>query len=118
MNTENLLNQLIKKLEEEKQYILLSLKDRSYSDKLIQVVEEKKQIISKLSSLEKKDFEGLEEKLHKIKSLSEENMILALNNIQFIEDIFEAIFKEEETKTYSSEGSFSKETKSLINKKI
>ena len=41
-----------------------------------------------------------------------------MTNLQFIEDIFEAIFSDEETKTYSIKGSFSKEPKSLINKKI
>ncbi len=117
MKVEKLLNSLIKILEEEKKLIILSIKDKSYSENLLKTLEEKKKTIEKLSLLPKEDFKGFEDKLQLIKSLSEENLILALNNIQFIEDIFEAIFKEE-TKTYSSEGNFSKEPKSLINKKI
>ncbi|NPA52373.1 MAG: hypothetical protein GXO22_05720 [Aquificae bacterium] len=117
MKVETLIDKLIKKLEEEKEALLYTLKDKTYSEKLLGIVEEKKELISKLSTYSKEDFVGLEDRLEKVKHLSQENMIFAMNNIQFIEDIFEAVFKQE-IKTYSSKGDISKESKSLINKKI
>ena len=118
MGIEKLLDNLIDKLEEENRLILECLKDKSCAEKLLNIVEEKEKIIKEISTYPKEDILKFEEKLVRIKHLSEENLALSMTNLQFIEDIFEAIFNDEETKTYSIEGSFSKEPKSLINKKI
>ena len=118
MELEKLLDELIDKLNEEKDLLVLSLKDRKKSEALLKVVEEKKQIIERLSKFSEEEISKFEDKVIQIKKISEENLALALNGIQFIEEIFDAIFEGEEIKTYSSKGDFPKESKGFINKKI
>ncbi|SNZ08170.1 hypothetical protein SAMN06265182_1194 [Persephonella hydrogeniphila] len=118
MNKElqKLLDSLVEKLEEEKKLIILSLKDSQYIEKLNQVIEEKREILSRLSRFEAKDFEGFKEKLEHIKTLSQINLNLAANNAQFIEEIFSSIF--DEPKKYDQSGTVQQHQKGLFNKKI
>jgi len=115
-DVQELLDRLINKLEEEKNFIILSLKDAQYIEKLNQVVEEKREILSKLSGFEAKDFEGFKDKLNQIKTLSQINLNLAANNAQFIEEIFSSIF--DEPKKYDQSGTVHQHQKGLFNKKI
>ncbi|MBK3332498.1 hypothetical protein GWK41_05405 [Persephonella atlantica] len=115
-NLESLVEQLIEKLKEEKECLIFSIKDSSYCDKLVEVVEEKRKLLSKISRYNKKDFEGLEEKLQEIKRLSDINLNLAVNNAQFIDELFGAIF--EEPQKYDQSGAVKQNQKGLFNKKI
>jgi len=113
---EEILKALINKLEEEKEYLIKTLTDKSYIDKLINVVEEKRELILKLSQYEVEDLKKYPELVNKLRELSEYNMQLAMNNIQFIEGLFESIFETE--KTYTKDGNVEVKKDSLFNKKV
>ncbi len=111
-----LLDRLIDKLKEEKELLVKSIKDSKYIEELMDTVEEKREILSELSKYKKEDFKGFEDKLKEIESLGRSNLTLAANNIQFIEEIFSALF--EEPQKYDQTGNVSQEQKGLFNKKI
>ncbi|GAB6072152.1 hypothetical protein JCM14244_05290 [Venenivibrio stagnispumantis] len=113
---EEILKALINKLEEEKEYLIKTLADKSYIDKLLNVVEEKRELILKLSQYEVEDLKKYPELVNKLRELSEYNMQLAMNNIQFIEGLFESIFETE--KTYTKDGNVEVKKDSLFNKKV
>ena len=115
-NIEYLLNQLLEKLEKEKELLIKTVTDSKYVDELMKVVEEKREILSQLSKFKAEDFTGLEDKLEKIRYQSKVNLNLAANNAQFIDEIFDAIFEEPEK--YDKTGSTIKERHGFINKKI
>lgn len=113
---ESLLDQLVDKLNTEKKLLVQSIKDTKYSKELEQVVEEKRRILSQIAQFSKEDFNGLEDKLLEIKRLSDINLNLAVNNIQFIDEIFSTIF--DQPQKYNQKGSVEKPQKGLFNKKI
>jgi hypothetical protein len=116
-NLLDLLNFLEYKLEEEKELLIKSISDTKYSAQLDLVVQEKKDIISKLASFNKEDFEPFKEKLENIQRLSNRNMEIALGNAKFIEEIFDSIFADT-PQQYNQSGTVQSEKKGLINKKI
>ncbi|WP_029521985.1 hypothetical protein [Persephonella sp. KM09-Lau-8] len=113
----NLLDQLIEKLEEEKNLLIESIKDSSVSEKLMKVVEEKRGILSELSQFSAEELEPFQDKLETIQSMSKINLNIAANNAQFIEELFNMIF--DEPQKYDQTGSIKgKQQKGFINKKI
>ncbi len=115
-NLEKLLDKLIACLEEEKELLINSLKDSKLSEKLMEIVDTKREILLKISQLSREDLEKHQEKLKEIKRLSDINLNLAVNNIQFIDEIFSAIF--EEPQKYDQSGAVKQNQKGLFNKKI
>jgi len=111
-----LLVKLKNRLKREKELLILTVKDTSYSEELLNVVEEKRKLLSKLASFNKEDFEGLEDLLVEVKQLSDINLNLAATNAQFVEEIFSAIF--EEPQKYDQSGTVKQSQKGLFNKKI
>ncbi|WP_457634798.1 hypothetical protein [Persephonella sp.] len=111
-----LLDDLIKKLEEEKELLITTVKDSKQVEKLNRIIEEKRQILSDLSKHTAEDFKGLEEKLDQIKNLSQINLTIAAGNAQFIEEIFSAIF--DEPQKYDQSGTVKQSQKGFFNKKI
>ncbi|MEZ0323925.1 MAG: hypothetical protein ABWJ98_06435 [Hydrogenothermaceae bacterium] len=103
-------------LEEEKICILNSLKDTSCADRLIEIAQEKRDLLSKLSQFSKEEALEKLNKIEELNTLLNINRELIIQNMMFIEDIFEAIF--ETTKTYSPEGSVKSSGQGLINKKV
>ncbi|WP_457639018.1 hypothetical protein [Persephonella sp.] len=113
---EKLLDELKEKLVQEKQLLISSISDPSYSEKLMEVVEEKRKILAQLAQFNREDFEGLEEKLWEIKNLSDVNLNIAAANAHFIEEVFSAIF--EDPQKYDKSGTVQQSQKGLFNKKI
>ncbi len=113
---DKLLDDLIRKLEEEKELLITTVKDSKQVEKLNMVIEEKRQILSDLSKFSAKDFKGFEEKLNQIKNLSQINLTLAAGNAQFIEEIFSTIF--DEPQKYDQSGTVKQPQKGFFNKKI
>lgn len=111
-----LLNELIKKLEEEKELIITTIKDTEQVERLNSVIEDKRKILSELAKYNVEDFKGFEEQLNQIKSLSQINLTLAVGNAQFIEDIFSSIF--DEPQKYDQKGTVKQSQKGFFNKKI
>ena len=115
-NVNNLLEELIEKLKKEKELLIKTIEDSKYVDDLINVIEEKRILLSQLSRYNKEELEVYKDKLYEIESLGKTNLTLAANNIQFIEEIFSALF--EEPQKYDQSGNISQEHKGLFNKKI
>ena len=115
-NVNKLLEDLIRKLKEEKELLITTIKDSKQVEELNRVIEEKRQILSDLSKYNTEDFKDLEEKLDQIKSLSQINLTLAAGNAQFIEEIFSTIF--DEPQKYDQKGTVKQSQKGFFNKKI
>ncbi len=100
----------------EKEYqLLLKLNN---PQELLNVIEEKKKIMSELSKYNKEDFEKYVELLKEIEFLNKRNLNLANNNMAFIDELFSAIF-EEDIEKYNPYGEISQGQKSgIFNKKI
>lgn len=113
---DTLLDSLEKLLHREKEVIISSLKDEKSSQELFQTVEDKMLILSKLSQFTKEEALERKDRLERIDSLIQMNKELMLQNLKFIEDIFEAIF--ETNKTYSPTGSVKPPSEGFINKKV
>ncbi|WP_029521058.1 hypothetical protein [Persephonella sp. IF05-L8] len=114
---ENLLDRLIDKLKEEKNLLIESITDSSVSEKLMKVIEEKREILSELSQFSVEDLEQFQDKVETIQSMSRLNLNIAANNAQFIEELFDIIF--DEPQKYDQSGSITgKQQKGFINKKI
>ncbi|MEJ5173440.1 MAG: hypothetical protein WHT47_06970 [Hydrogenothermaceae bacterium] len=103
-------------LEEEKLCILNSIKDSSYADRLVEITKEKMDLLSKLSQFSKEEAMEKLSKIQELNTLLNTNRELIIQNLMFIEDLFEAIF--ETTKTYSPEGSVKSSGQGFINKKV
>ena len=114
----NLLDKLIDLLEKENRLLIKTINDTKYSQELIKVLEEKQKALFEISRLEEKDLLPFKEELNKIKSLTDRNMQLAQNNLEFIEEVFEAIFEEESPKQYTKDGEIQTKKEGLFNKKI
>lgn len=116
---EKLLDKLIELLEEEKNLIINAINSSEATEKLNKLIEEKKEILLKISQLDEKSIninEKIKEKVEKIKLLLKTNEMLALSNLNFIEEIFESVFSSHST--YGSEGEVKKIQGNIINKKI
>ncbi|RMA97511.1 hypothetical protein [Hydrogenothermus marinus] len=114
MDLVKLLESLKNKLEEEKEQLL----KLDNPNDLIKVIEEKKEILVKLSKFNKEDFSKYEDIIIEIDKLSKENLSLAMNNMSLIDELFSAIF-EESVEKYNPYGEVSKKGSSgIFNKKI
>ncbi len=114
---EKKLEQLIKTLEEEKNLIIRAIEAQEYIEKLIKVIEEKQKLLEQIKNLSPEEIKNYKDKIEEIKKLSQVNMSLALDNLQFIEEVFSVIFKNE-AKQYNQSGHIQENQKSLFNKKI
>ncbi len=116
---EELLDKLIELLEKEKNLIVNAINSSETTEELNKLLEEKKEVLLKMSQLDEKSInidENIKEKIEKVKLLSKTNEILALSNLNFIEEIFESVFSSHST--YGSEGEVKKIQGNIINKKI
>ena len=111
MKTEKLLQELIWLLEEENRYLIESITNKELSEKLLNIVEKKEELLKEIFALSKEDVKPFKEKLQKIDELSERNSTLAINNIEFINDIFDAIYSKNLPPKYTKEGKISSKPK-------
>jgi len=114
---ENILDRLVDKLKEERFYIVKAIESKDYIEKLQRVIGEKEALIKELSNMPEEFIKENREKIEEIQKLSRLNMSLAMENIQFIDEIFSAIFNDD-TQKYNQNGYIQQEQKSLFNKKI
>lgn len=114
------LDKVLSKLEElleiEKELAINSINDTQVAQKLLELAEEKQQTLSQLANFTKDDALTKKDRIEKIYSMMKINQEIILNNLRFIEDLFEAIF--DTTKTYSPEGSVKSPSDGFINKKV
>jgi len=115
--TESILNSLIEKLKKERDLIIQAISDKNKVKELENVIKEKENLLKELATIPPEELSKHKEKVEDIKKLSKINMNLALDNMEFIEDIFSSIF-EDEAQKYNQKGYIQQEQKSLFNKKI
>ncbi|NPA54346.1 MAG: DUF1682 domain-containing protein [Aquificae bacterium] len=115
--TEEILNKLIKKLEEERSLIVRAIETQEHIEKLTKVINEKQKLLELIKSLNPEELKKYKEKLEMIQKLSKVNMSLALDNLQFIEEVFSIVFNNE-TRKYDQSGSITQDSKNFFNKKI
>ncbi|BAF69760.1 hypothetical protein [Nitratiruptor sp. SB155-2] len=118
MNKEiqTILQEIIQLLEQEKELLIVSIKNHEVSNQLEEIIEQKKSVLSKLSLYEEEDIFRYKKELEKIKLLNERNIELAKNNLNFIDSVFEAIFSDE-AKQYTPNGELTTQKEGLVNKK-
>ena len=109
-----LLAKFKEKLEEENKL----LKNPTNPEDIEKIVEEKRLLLADIAEFNKEDFEGLEDFLKEIDALTKKNMFLATNQMQLIEEIFEALLGEENVKQYTPYGEVESKQGGFLNKKI
>lgn len=115
-NLANLLDLLETLLDEEKVCIIRAINDKNCIEKLLDISEKKRELLSELASFTKEEVLKEIQRIERLEIKLNINRELVLQNLKFIEDLFEAVF--ETTKTYSPEGSLKSSKEGLINKKV
>lgn len=113
---DDILDRLEDILIREKDLIVKSINDTNLAEHLLKISEEKRDLLSKLSNFTKEEALTRIEKIKKLNGLIDTNRELIINNLKFIDELFEAVF--ETTKTYSPEGSIKGSSEGFINKKV
>ena len=117
MQTQELLQNLIQLLMEENKYLIESIKNKKVSEQLLDVVKKKEKLIYEILLLDKKAVEPFEEELRQIDEWTQRNKSLAINNIEFINEIFDAIYSQNVPPKYTKDGKISTVKEGLFNKK-
>jgi len=118
MNTQELLKRFIELLESENRLLIQSVKDRGASDKLMEIVAQKEELLRQILSLEKEDVESYQEELRQIDEWTERNRSLAVNNIEFINEIFDAIYTSNAPTKYTKDGNITTSKEGFFKKKV
>ncbi|BCD61887.1 hypothetical protein NitYY0826_C0750 [Nitratiruptor sp. YY08-26] len=118
MNVQELLKDFIELLKEENELLINSVKDKDVSSKLMKVVEQKEKLLHDILALEKEDVEQFTQELRLIDEWTERNRSLAVNNIEFINDIFDAIYAANAPTKYTKDGNISTSKEGFFNKKV
>ena len=117
MQTQELLQNFIELLKEENKYLIESIKNKEISEQLLDVVKRKEKLLYEILSLDKKEVEPFEEELRQIDEWTQRNKSLAINNIEFINDIFDAIYSQNVPTKYTKDGKISTAKEGFFNKK-
>ncbi len=117
MKTEELLQEFIELLEQENRSLIESIKEKEISQQLLDIVEKKEKLLQKILSLHKEDVEPFKDKLRQIDEWSERNRSLAINNIEFVNDILDAIYSKDLPQKYTKEGKISTTKEGFFRKK-
>jgi flagellar biosynthesis/type III secretory pathway chaperone len=107
---EELLKSLIEIMKEEKKHLLKFPWDEP--EAYVKIQEKKRELLLKVSQLERKELEGKEELLKEIKTLNEEIKRLLINNLEFIEEVLSALYSTDAT--YGTK----EKTKSLFGRSV
>ncbi len=117
MDIQALLQKFIELLKKENDYLIQSINDKEASQKLIEIVQKKEEILQQILALEPKDVEPYKADLAQIDHWTQRNQALAVNNIEFINEIFDAIYGKESATQYTKDGTISNQKKGFFNKK-
>jgi hypothetical protein len=118
MEIKSKLEEFLKLLHEENRALIYSFTDEKEAKKLEDITKKKEKILVEILNYTKEDIEPYVDILKEIESINERNKKLAINAIDFAEDIFSTLFPQEE-QNYSPNGEVEKKaSKNLINKKV
>ncbi len=118
MEPKDLLAQFIELLKKENRYIIQSIREKEASQQLMEIVKQKEEILQKILSLEKEDIEPFKSELEEIDHWTQRNRALAINNMEFINEVFEAIYSQKSPTQYTKDGTIKKQKEGLFNKKV
>ncbi len=118
MKTQDLLEKFIELLKNENRLLIESIKDKEASQKLMEIVDSKEELLRQILTLEKEEIEKYQEELRQIDELTERNRSLAVNNIEFINEIFDAIYAANAPTKYTKDGNITKSKEGFFNKKV
>ena len=114
---QELLSRFIELLEEENRLLIQSVKDKDAAQKLLELVTQKESVLKEIVRYNKEELQKHEDLLKRIDELTQRNRALAINNIEFINEIFDAIFSVNAPTQYTKNGSLSAKKEGLFNKK-
>ncbi len=118
MNPKELLDRFLELLQEENRLLIQSIKEKKAAADLEEVVRQKEDILRQILALEKEDIEPFSEELAQIDAWTERNRTLAVNNIEFINEIFDAIYAQNAPTQYTKDGMITKKKEGFFNKKV
>jgi vacuolar-type H+-ATPase subunit I/STV1 len=114
---QELLERFKELLQEENRLLIQSVKDKEASQKILELVNQKEQLLGEIVGYNKEDLEKFRDLLEEIDELSQRNRALAVNNLEFINEIFDAIFSVNAPTQYTKDGNLSSKKEGLFNKK-
>jgi len=117
MNIGKELENLLNLVNEENSLLKKGISSSKTADKLLEITEKKRKILSELAKLEAKDLEPFKDKLKEIEEINSRNQILLLNNMDILEETIKALIPEDFINTYSSDGKI-KGSSSIFGKKV
>ncbi len=117
MDTQALLQKFIELLKEENRYLIQSINDKRASQELIDTVQKKEKLLQQILTLKPEDVKPYVENLEQIDHWIQRNRALAINNIEFINEIFDAIYSKDSPTQYTKDGTISNKKESFFNKK-
>ncbi|SNR70088.1 hypothetical protein [Desulfurobacterium atlanticum] len=117
MNIEKEIDLLLNLVKEENTLLKKGISSNDTADKLLEINEKKRKLLSRLATLEAKDLEPFKNKLKEIEEINSRNQILLINNMDILEETIKSLIPEEYINTYSSNGKI-KGTSSIFGKKV
>ena len=115
---QELLQEFKRLLEEENRLLIESVRDKEASQKILQIVGQKEKILKEMVGYNKEEFGPFRKLMEEIDELTGRNRALAINNIEFINEIFDAVFSVNAPTQYTKDGSLSSKKEGLFNKKV
>ncbi|MRI83787.1 MAG: hypothetical protein C6I00_05130 [Nitratiruptor sp.] len=113
-----LLNRFEGLLQEENRLLIESITSKEAARKILQLVEEKERLLQEIRGWEREQLAQYKELLERIDTLTQRNKALAINNIEFINEIFDAVFSASTPPQYTKDGSLSTKREGFFNKKV
>ena len=118
MSPKALLDRFVELLQEENKYIIESIRDKEASQKLLEVIEQKEELLKQILALKKEDIQPFHKELEEIEHWTQRNRALAINNMEFINEVFEAIYSQKSPTQYTKDGTMKSQKEGLFNKKV
>ncbi len=117
MQTRELLEKFLSLLEQENRYLIESVNNKEASAKLFAIVEQKEELLKEILALDKEALAPFVQELQKIDELTQRNRALAINNMEFVNEIFDAIYSQYTPTQYTKDGNISQSKEGIFNKK-
>lgn len=117
MEVKHILESYKNLLQKENSLLIKSLQDSAISQELLEVVEKKEDLLKQILGLDPGAVEGFEEELATIDMWMERNRILAIENIEFVNEIFDAIYAKNSSTQYTKDGTIYNKKEHIFNKK-
>ncbi len=118
MNIAQLLHEFIDLLQEENEALIESIKNKEASQRLYKIIDQKERLLQDILSLNKEDIEPFKEELEEIDHWTHRNKMLAVNNMEFINELLEAIYSQGSPSQYTKDGSITSKKEGFFNKKV